>query len=150
MPTKSAFDPDNVDPHYYSKDPNQHGDSDYGRESDGVGNNAYKDSTSGMDMEVENRNYTATTREANLNEGNPDKPEGETYGTHQEWDVDPAQVNKQPTPHPISDESAKTLNETSDNPSDEALFKRADATYLEEGDNPNTGYDPHSKGYDKK
>ncbi len=48
----------------------------------------------------------------------------------------------------MSDEAGEKLNQISDNPSDEALFKRADATYLEQGDNPNEGYDPHNQGYD--
>ena len=63
MATTSPFDPDKVDPEFYSKDPNQHGDSDYGRESAGVGTNEM--TTSGMDMDSENRNTTHDTREAN-------------------------------------------------------------------------------------
>ncbi|MBC3786445.1 hypothetical protein [Spirosoma utsteinense] len=152
MATTSPFDPDKVDPEFYSQDPNQHGDSDYGRESEGVGTNAYKDSTSGMDMETENRNMTAESREDNKNVGKPDLPVGEKYGTTQAWDVDADAVNDsgQPKGHMMSDEAAKKLDEVAENPSDDALFHRGDATYLEDGDNPGEGYDPHNKGYDGK
>jgi hypothetical protein len=34
-----------------------------------------------------------------------------------------------------------------DNPSDEALFVRQGATYLEESDKPSESYDPHHMGY---
>lgn len=147
MATTSPFDPDKVDPEFYSNDPNQHGDSDYGRESEGVGTNAYKDSTSGMDMDTENRDITHDTREANLGEGRVGDPKGESLGTDQEWDVDPKLVSKQSEGRMMSDEAARKLSEVAENPSDDALLHRADATYLEEGDNPNAGYDPHDKGY---
>lgn len=65
MATTSPFDPDKLDPEFYSRDPNQHGDSDYGRESEGVGNNSYRDATSGLDMETENLNITKDTRAEN-------------------------------------------------------------------------------------
>ncbi len=149
MATKSKFDPDEVDGEFYSQNPNQHGDSDYGRVSEGVGTNAFKDSTSGMDMEVGNRNTTYATREANIGEGKPELPEGENYGTTQGWDVDPKTMQEgEQTGRMMSDEAAQKLKSVSENPSDEALFKRNDATYLEEGDDPNQGYDPHNKGYD--
>ncbi|WP_080238789.1 hypothetical protein [Spirosoma rigui] len=152
MATTSPFDPDKVDPEFYSQDPNQHGDSDYGRESEGVGTNAYKDSTSGMDMEAGNRDATADSREVNKNVGKPDLPVGEQYGTTQAWDVDADSVNDsgEPKGHMMSDQAAKKLDEVAENPSDDALFHRGDATYLEDGDNPNEGYDPHNKGYDGK
>lgn len=147
MATTSPFDPDKVDPEFYSKDPNQHGDSDYGRESEGVGTNVYKDSTSGMDMDTENRNITHDTREANLGEGRVGEPQGESLGTSQEWDVNADAIPEKPKGRMMSDEAARKLSEVAENPSDDALLHRADATYLEEGDNPNAGYDPHDKGY---
>ena len=152
MATTSPFDPDKVDPEFYSKDPNQHGDSDYDGESEGVGTNAYKDSTSGMDMDTGNMELTHDTREANRGEERSGQPEGETYGTTQQWDVEPkaADDSNQPEGKMMTDEAATKLSEVAENPSDDALFHRADATYLEEGDNPNNGYDPHNKGYDGK
>ena len=152
MATTSPFDPDKVDPEFYSKDPNQHGDSDYGRESEGVGTNQYKDSTSGMDMEAGNMQMTHDDREANVGEFGDNAPKGESLGTSQEWEVNPAVVNDsdQPKGHMMSDEAADKLNQVAENPSDDALFHRGDATYLEDSDNPNEGYDPHNKGYDGK
>ncbi len=151
MATKSPFDPDQVDPEFYSKDPQQHGDSDFGRESEGVGTNTYKDSTSGMDMESSNRNETVASREQNTGVGSRDNvPAGESFdsGT-QQWDVDPETIKAgQQGGKLMSDEAAKKLEEIPQNPSDEALFVRADATYLKPNDNPNEGYDPHNKGYD--
>ncbi|OIN60053.1 hypothetical protein [Arsenicibacter rosenii] len=146
-----SFDPQDVDNEYYSKDPYQHGDSDYGRVSEGVGNNSYKSATSGMDMDTENQEYIAETREANKHEGNPALPTGETIATGtMEWDVDAEAVERgHNKPHPvISDEAAKKFSEIAENPSDDALFHRADATYLEQGDHPGEGYDPHHMGYD--
>ena len=152
MATTSPFDPDKVDPEFYSKDPNQHGDSDYGRESEGVGTNAYKDSTSGVDMDADNMQTTRDTREANVGEYGVDAPKGESLGGTQEWDVNADAVNDSDRPkgHMMSDEAGRKLDEVAENPSDDALFHRGDATYLEQGDNPNEGYDPHNKGYDGK
>ncbi len=147
MATTSPFDPDKVDPEFYSKDPNQHGDSDFGRESEGVGTNAFSNGTAGMDMETENRNITHDTREANLGEGRVGEPQGESLGTSQEWDVNADAIAEQPKGRMMSDEAARKLSEVAENPSDDALLHRADATYLEDGDNPNAGYDPHDKGY---
>ncbi len=149
MAKQSPFDPDAVDSEAYSHDPYQHGDSDFGAPSEGVGTNTYKDSTSGIDMDTENRNITYDTREANRHEGDVDTPEGETVGTTQEWDVNPVSIQTDaPKGKMMSDEAGEKLNQISDNPSDEALFKRADATYLEQHDDPNQGYDPHNQGYD--
>ena len=152
MATTSSFDPDKVDPEFYSKDPNQHGDSDYGRESEGVGTNSYKDSTSGIDMETGNRNETRDTREANVGEHGVNTPTGESLGTTQAWDVKADSVNDsgRPKGQMMSDAASDKLDQVADNPSDDALFHRNDATYLEDGDNPNEGYDPHNKGYDGK
>lgn len=150
MATTSPFDPDKVDPEFYSHDPNQHGDSDYGRESEGVGTNAYKDSTSGMDMDTENQQMTQTTREANVGNSSVDTPRGESLGTTQGWDVEPEAVADEPKGQMMSDEAADKLAKIAENPSDDALFHRGDATYLEEGDDPSQGYDPHNKGYDGK
>ena len=150
MATTSPFDPDKLDPEYYSHDPNQHGDSDYGRVSEGVGTNAYKDSSSGMDMDTENMELTRDTREANLGEGRLGNPHGESFGGTQEWDVNADAISDVPKGHMMSDDAARKLSEVAENPSDDALLHRADATYLEEGDNPNEGYDPHNVGYTGK
>ncbi len=153
MADTSPFDPDKLDSDFYSKDPNQHGNSDYGTTSEGVGTNAYKDSTSGMDMEAGNQTETTQTREAHKFEGNQATPTGENYQTSQEWDVNADEVAKSAQPQKgrmMSDEAAQKLDEIAENPSDDALFHRADATYLEQGDNPNEGYDPHGQGYDNK
>ncbi len=150
MATTSPFDPEKVDPEFYSKDPNQHGDSDYGRESEGVGNNSYKDSSSGMDMDSDNLEITQNTREANLGEGRTGDPHGESLGGTQEWDVDADAISELPKGRMMSDEAAKKLSEVAENPSDDALLHRADATYLEEGDIPGDGYDPHNVGYTEK
>lgn len=150
MATTSPFDPDKLDPDFYSRDPNQHGDSDYGRESEGVGTNAYKDSSSGMDMETENLNITKDTRSANEGTGRVGEPKGESLGGTQEWDVDADAISDQPKGRMMSDEAAQKLSEVAENPSDDALLHRSDATYLEDGDRPGEGYDPHNVGYDGK
>jgi hypothetical protein len=150
MATTSPFDPDKVDPEFYSHDPEQHGDSDYGRESEGVGNNSYRDATSGLDMETENMHITKDTREANLGQGRVGEPQGESLGGTQEWDVDPDAISDAPKGHMMSDEAARKLGEVAENPSDDALLHRSDATYLEEGDKPGDGYDPHDVGYTGK
>jgi hypothetical protein len=150
MATPSAFDPQQVAPEFYSQNPQQHGTSDYGRESEGVGNNTHNSSTSGSDMETGNRNDIARTRAETWGESNPDAPKGESVGTYQEWDIDPDQLNPDAPKRGMTEAEAQKLESISDNPSDEALFKRADATYLEQGDNPNASYDPHNKGYDNK
>ena len=149
MATTSPFDPDKAqDPDYYSKDPNQHGDSDYGRESGGVGTNEM--TTSGMDMDSENRNVTKETREANEDKGRFEEPKAESLGGFQEWDVDADAISEKPKGRMMSDEAAKKLGEIAENPSDDALLHRADATLLEPGDDPNAGYDPHNVGYTGK
>ena len=150
MATTSPFDPDKVDPDFYSKDPNQHGTSDYGRESEGVGNNVYKDSTSGIDMDNANMQTTHDAREANRGAGGFETPRNESLGSQQEWDVDTDAISEVPKGQLMSDEAATKLSEIAENPSDDALLHRADATYLEEGDDPNKGYDPHDKGYTGK
>ncbi|MBO0937530.1 hypothetical protein J2I47_13315 [Fibrella sp. HMF5335] len=149
MATKSPFDPDQVDSEFYSKDPNQHGTSDYGHESEGVGNNVYHDSTSGIDMDGQNMVDTAQSKIVTKDANNPDAPGGESAGTYQEWDVDPDQLNPKMA-RPMTESEAKKLESLPDNPSDEALLHRGDATYLEQGDNPNTQYDPHNQGYNNK
>ncbi|RYC68812.1 MULTISPECIES: hypothetical protein [Spirosoma] len=152
MATTSPFDPDKVDPEFYSNDPNQHGDSDFGRESEGVGTNTFSASTSGIDMEDENREETRESREANVNVGKAEEPKGESYGSTQAWDVEADSVNDTDLPKGkmMSDEAGRKLDQVAENPSDDALFHRGDATYLEEGDDPSKGYDPHNKGYDGK
>ena len=86
-------------------------------------------------------------------DGNQATPTGENYQTSQEWDVDADTVRDSAKPQKgkmMSDAAAQKLDEIAENPSDDALFHRGDATYLEQGDNPNEGYDPHNKGYDDK
>lgn len=149
MATTSPFDPDKVDPEFYSHDPNQHGDSDYGRESEGVGNAQYNSVTTNDRGPASEE--MARVREANVNIGDPDLPEGESFGGTQAWDVDADAIQTdRPKGHMMSDEASRKLDEVADNPSDDALFHRGDATYLEQNDDPNQGYDPHNKGYDNK
>ncbi|CCH55961.1 hypothetical protein BN8_05261 [Fibrisoma limi BUZ 3] len=145
MATTSPFDPDNVDPEFYSQNPNQHGDSDYGRESEGVGNAQYNSVTT--KDRGETSEDMAVRREQNVNVGDPDLPAGENYGVTMEWDVNPESITTQPKGHMMSDEASRKLDEVAENPSDDALFHRADATYLEQDDDPNQGYDPHNVGY---
>ncbi|GAB3489712.1 hypothetical protein GCM10027341_00440 [Spirosoma knui] len=149
MATTSPFDPNKVDPEFYSQDPNQHGDSDFGRVSEGVGNAQYNSVTTNDRGETSEE--MAHVREANVNVGDPDLPEGESYGGTQAWDVNADAIQTdQPKGQMMSDEASRKLNEVAENPSDDALFHRGDATYLEDGDDPNQGYDPHNKGYDGK
>ncbi|KAB7729062.1 hypothetical protein F5984_15540 [Rudanella paleaurantiibacter] len=149
MATKSQFDPENVDGEFYSQNPNQHGDSDYGRVSEGVGTNEFRDATSGMDMDTAHMRDNQATKESHAREGEVALPTGESFDSTQGWDVDPrAMIEGEQTGRLMSDEAAAKLSAISENPSDEALFDRNDATYLEAGDNPNQGYDPHNKGYD--
>jgi phage portal protein BeeE len=117
----------------------------------GAGNTSYS-GTSGMDMDTDNQELLTTTREANKHEGDVDMPTGESLGTTQEWDVNPDAVKDgdEPKGKPMSEEAGKKLEQIADNPSDDALFHRQDATYLEGDDNPNEGYDPHDKGYTGK
>jgi hypothetical protein len=149
MATQSAFDPDRVDPEFYSQDPQQHGTSDYGHESEGVGTSQFN-SRSGMDVDTEIRNDIADSKAANWGDNNPDAPGGESVGTYQEWDVDPNLLNPNKPQRGMTNAEANKLEKLPDNPSDEALFHRGDATYLEQNDDPNQQYDPHNKGYDSK
>jgi hypothetical protein len=150
MATTSPHDPNTVDPEFYDKDPYKQGDSDYGQPSEGVGNNSYKDSTSGMDMDAESLGDMQDSRDANRHESDMDMPTGESLGTTQEWEVNPEAVSEKPKGQMMSDEASKKLEQIAENPSDDALFHRQDATYLEQSDKPNEGYDPHNKGYDGK
>ncbi|WP_288429196.1 hypothetical protein [uncultured Spirosoma sp.] len=152
MATTSPFDPDKIDSEFYSRDPNQHGSSDYGHESAGVSasiadpdqatisqpNAATPDSNSGDVTGAPD--YGSST-------GNAVSSTGSVIS--QEWDV-PETVKPRSEGHMMSDEAAEKLGSVAENPSDDALLHRADATYLEQGDNPNEGYDPHHKGYDGK
>lgn len=128
MAKQSPFDPDAVDPEAYSRDPHQHGTSDFGKPSEGVGTNSFHDSTSGIDMDKENIEMTKADRETQPQADETDLPTGKI----------------------MSDEAAEKLIEIPENPSDEALFRRADATYLEPEDDPTKGYDPHNQGYDNR
>lgn len=147
MATTSPFDPHKVDPEFYSQDPNQHGDSDFGRESEGVGTNLYSDATSGVDTDDESVQYVRDTRDNTIGIGRLGEPKAESLGGTQEWDVEADARTDVPKGELMSDEAARRLKEIAENPSDDALLHRADATYLEEGDNPSEGYDPHHVGY---
>jgi hypothetical protein len=153
MATPSAFDPQQRDPEFYSKDAHKQGDSDYGQPSEGVGagNTSYS-GTSGMDMDADNQRLLTNTREAHKHEADQDAPAGESLGTTEEWDVSPEVIKDgdQPKGRMMSDEAAAKLEQIADNPSDDALFHRQDATYLEAKDKPSEGYDPHDKGYTGK
>lgn len=149
MATQSPFDPDKVDPEFYAHDPHREGTSDYGHESEGVGT-AQFNSRSGLDADTEIRDDVAATRAANWGQNRPDTPGGESVGTHQEWDVNPELLNPDKPQRGMTDAEASKLEQIADNPSDEALFHRGDATYLEQRDDPNQHYDPHNKGYDGK
>ena len=81
--------------------------------------------------------------------GRFEEPKAESLGGFQEWDVDADAISEKPKGKMMSDDAAKKLSEVAENPSDDALLHRADATFLEEGDNPNEGYDPHNVGYSK-
>lgn len=136
MATQSPFDPVHVDPDYYAGTPNQHGNSDYPTTSEGVGTGEVG-GTSGMDQDPHLLADTVATREANKAAG----VGNETVFEH------PAADTKGQM---MSDAAAQKLDEIAENPSDDALLHRADATYLEPGDDPNVSYDPHNKGYDGK
>ncbi|GAB3576793.1 hypothetical protein GCM10027578_43350 [Spirosoma luteolum] len=138
MATTSPFDPDKVDPEFYSQNPNQHGTSDYGHESAGV-----SASTSGVD--INDVPVEPVAGEGSMGTTGQHANEGSGNG----WDVDPAVAQRQDGKL-MSDEAARKLDEVAENPSDDALLHRADATYLEQGDDPGKGYDPHNKGYDGK
>ncbi|WP_460635227.1 hypothetical protein [Larkinella harenae] len=145
---KESFDPQARDDKYYSHDPYQHGTSDYGKPSEGVGtgqgrvnSNDQSDTTNELvgDAEQFRGNHERETR--------PD-----SHGSFQEWDVDPnviAQNRQDAANAPDNVESGlpSSVEGLPDNPSDEALFNRQGATYLEEGDKPSEGYDPHHMGY---
>ncbi len=78
--------------------------------------------------------------------------QGETLDNTQESNLTPEAVSDTDTPKGklMSDEAGEKLNSIADNPSDDALFHRQDATYLENQDHPNEGYDPHGQGYSDK
>lgn len=152
--TVNRHDPHARDPEFYSNDPYQHGTSDYGRPSEGT-NIETTNSVSGMDQSVENTELVREMRENN--KFNAEREAGpDNYGGTQEWDVDPnaiQQSREDAAREPVSTESGlpSSVEGLPDNPSDEALFVRKDATYLEEGDDPQRdGYDPHHVGYDDK
>jgi len=156
MENSDRFDPQKRDPEYYSRDPYQHGTSDYGRTTEGTNVEQFN-SVSGMDQDTETtETIRAMREESNHNaerEAGPDN-----YGTTQEWDVDPNVIGKERAeaarePHDVSSGLPSSVEGLPDNPSDEALFGRGDATMLEQDDDPTQGYDPHNTGYndpDKK
>jgi len=155
MATTSPFDPDKVDPEFYSRDPNQHGNSSYGQESAGVSasiSDPDQATVSQPNAATPDRNsgdVAGAPTPKSDGSGNSVSSTGEDSASVQEWDV-PEEVKPRSEGHMMSDEAAEKLGSVAENPSDDALLHRADATYLEQGDNPNEGYDPHNKGYDGK
>ncbi|WP_128547548.1 hypothetical protein [Larkinella soli] len=146
------FDPQARDPEYYSRDPYQHGTSDFGAPSEGVGAGQFH-SVAPKDQGDEARETSADKDLHNVDheyEGRPD-----SLGTTEEWDVDPNVIAKDRRdaarqPESVDSGLPSSVEGIPDNPSDEALFVRKDATFLEEGDDPGAGYDPHKVGYDDK
>lgn len=155
MATTSPFDPDKIDSEFYSRDPNQHGSSDYGHESAGVSASVSDPDQANISQpnastpDHNSGDIANAPMPANDGVGNSVSSTGEDSASVQEWDV-PEEVKPRSEGHMMSDEAAAKLDSVAENPSDDALLHRADATYLEQGDNPNEGYDPHNKGYDGK
>ena len=145
---QEKFDPQARDDKYYSQNPYQHGTSDYGKPSEGVGTGeqvvtSAERSDLAHDISADREEY----RGSHQHEVRPD-----SHGSFQEWDVDPnviAQNRRDAANAPDSVESGlpSSLEGLPDNPSDEALFVRKGATYLEEDDKPSESYDPHNMGY---
>ncbi|MFD1142055.1 hypothetical protein ACFQ4C_13095 [Larkinella insperata] len=146
---QEKFDPQARDDKYYSGNPYQHGTSDYGKPSEGVGNEA----TTTTPTDRGQTAYDLTVdREEKYRGSHQQESRPDSHGSFQEWDVDPnviAQNRQDAANAPDSVESGlpSSVEGLPDNPSDEALFNRQGATYLEEGDNPSKGYDPHQMGY---
>ena len=145
---KEAFDPQARDDEYYSKNPYQHGTSDYGKPSEGVG-------TGEMVVSSAERGEVAHDISADR-EDNRGSHQQETrpdsHGSTQEWDVDPNVIAKNRrdaanAPDSVESGLPSSVEGLPDNPSDEALFVRKGATLLEEGDKPSESYDPHHVGY---
>lgn len=145
---QEKFDPQARDDSYYSTNPYQHGTSDYGNPSEGVGTGE------GRVTANDQSETTYDLRTAGEAVGGSHGPENrpDSHGSFQEWDVDPnviAQNRQDAATAPDNIESGlpSSIEGLPDNPSDEALFNRQGATYLEEGDTPAEGYDPHQVGY---
>ena len=147
---QSPFDPAARDPEFYSSDPYQHGTSDYGRTTEGT-NNAQFNSVSGMDQSAERADLIRQLREdSKFSAERETRPD--SHGSNQEWDVDPAVIEKNRQdaarqPRNLENGLPSSVEGLPDNPSDEALFRRGGATLLEPDDNPQEGYDPHGSGY---
>jgi len=151
MENKEKFDPQARDSSYYSNDPYQHGDSDYGAPSQGVGAGEYP--VQGIDASDEQSVTSSQKDNYRVNDERESGPDN--VGTDQEWDVDPAAIersrhNSANAPEHVSSGLPSSVEGIPDNPSDEALFNRKGATYLEQNDNPGQSYDPHHVGYDDK
>ncbi|WP_421827145.1 hypothetical protein [Larkinella sp.] len=145
---QETFDPQARDESYYSKNPYQHGTSDYGKPSEGVGTGEMV--VPSADRGELAHDISADREDHRGNFENETRPD--SHGSTQEWDVDPNVIaeNRQDAAHaPDSVESGlpSSVEGLPDNPSDEALFVRKGATYLEEGDKPSESYDPHHMGY---
>ena len=145
---QETFNPQARDESYYSKNPYQHGTSDYGKPSEGVGTGEMVvPSADGGEVAHDISADREDNRGSHQQETRPD-----SHGSTQEWDVDPNVIaeNRQDAANaPDSVESGlpSSIEGLPDNPSDEALFVRKGATYLEEGDKPSESYDPHHMGY---
>lgn len=145
---KETFDPQTRDESYYSKDPYQHGTSDYGKPSEGVGTGEMVVSSAERgDVAYDISEDREENRGSHQQEVRPD-----SHGSTQEWEVNPEVIaeNRQDAanaPDSVASGLPSSVEGLPDNPSDEALFVRKGATYLEEGDKPSENYDPHHMGY---
>jgi hypothetical protein len=145
---QETFDPQVRDDKYYSSNPYQHGSSDYGKQSEGVGTGEMVVSSAERGDVAYDLSEDREDNRGNFeNEARPD-----SHGSNQEWHVDPNVIaeNRQDAANaPDSVESGlpSSVEGLPDNPSDEALFVRQGATYLEESDKPSESYDPHHMGY---
>ncbi|MFC5409240.1 hypothetical protein ACFPMF_07980 [Larkinella bovis] len=145
---RETFDPQARDDTYYSTNPYQHGTSDYGKPSEGVGTGEGR--VTANDQSETTHELVGNAEEFRGSHQHETRPD--SHGSFQEWDVDPhviAQNRHDAATAPDSVESGlpSSLEGLPDNPSDEALFVRKGATMLEEGDDPSESYDPHHMGY---
>ncbi|GAB3910124.1 hypothetical protein GCM10028803_49300 [Larkinella knui] len=146
---QETFDPQARDDQYYSKNPYQHGTSDYGKPSEGVGTGEMVVSS---DERGEIAHDISADREDNYRGSHQEETRPDTHGSTQEWDVDPTVIAKNrqdaaSAPGHVESGLPSSIEGLPDNPSDEALFNRKGATYLEQDDKPAENYDPHHMGY---
>ena len=149
--SRENFDPQARDDKYYSSNPYQHGTSDYGKPSEGVGTEERMitpadQGDTAYDLTVD--------REENYRGSHQHETRPDSHGSFQEWDVDPNVIAQNRhdaanAPDSVASGLPSSIEGLPDNPSDEALFNRQGATLLDENDNPSESYDPHDMGYGK-